>query len=126
MNNPEPIAHFVGALLSSKAVLNAIRDCYGEETEAWIAEARDQDSSLLETFILDNKYQIAPNPVQVLKAVGAYDEPFEVRIYQIGPIFWVAAVEFKDAGYFQSLSDTVGYAKDEYSCFLNPPNDDDE
>jgi hypothetical protein len=125
MNDPEPITHFISELLSTKAVLKAIRKSYGEEATEWLKEAKDEDPSLLETFILDNQYDIAPEPVKVLKATGAYDDPFEVRIYKIGPIFWVAANEFEDVGYFRSLKDAKSYAEDEYSSFLNPPDDED-
>ncbi len=125
MNDPEPITNFITQLLSTKAVLKAIRKSYGEEASAWIQEAKDEDPSLLEDFISDNQYDIAPEPVKVLKATGAYDEPFEVRIYKIGPIFWVAANEFEDAGYFRSLKDAVSHAEIEYSSFLNRPDDED-
>lgn len=126
MNTTEPITQFIEELLSSNEVLAAIRKHHGREASEWIAEVRDGDPSLLETFISENKYDIAPDPVKILEATGAYDDPFEVRIHRIGPIFWVAANEFDDVGYFRSLVDAESYADDEYSSFLNQPEDEDE
>ena len=64
-------------------------------------------------FSADTDHYIA----EELTGKGSFGE-FSIHIYEFLGIYWIAAPDFDDEGYFTSLNDALSFAKKRYEPFI--------
>jgi hypothetical protein len=125
-----PLSFFYASLADMKQVVDELREMYGDRHAAIIETMRaggDVGDEVRE--VIGEAIHNKGDGVDVLTGyeLGSWDDgvpdfetEFPIFIMRFGPVFWIAAQEHDDVGYFASMKDAVAAANLEYEQFIDP------
>ena len=125
-----PLSFFYASLADMKQVVDELREMYGGRHAAIIEtmraggdvgdEARDVIGELIheECEWVDGLTGYEPGAWS--DGVPNPEASFPIDIMQFGPVFWIAAQEHDDVGYFTSMKDAVAATNLECEQFIDP------
>src|SRR3954470_23897233 len=103
-DEPRPLTAFVGRLLKSKQVRKLVADHYGTAAKERMKQFRGGDvDDLLDLF--EDEKQNRSKVVNVFAGAAPDDNTFDIQIRTFGSVYWIAASEHDDLGYFGSRDD---------------------
>jgi len=53
-----------------------------------------------------------------IEGLGSDEEPFDIEICQIGPLYYIRSNEFDDTEWFGSKEEAIDYAKEEFAPYI--------
>ena len=115
----KPLESFLPSLAALPSVQTALTEKFGKDASAIIAKLKaDAALSDEELGAYDIIYNLVGNDAIVADSLhgwsSAYDDIFPINIMQFGSVFWVAASEFDDIGYFDTLKHAKGVVESVY------------
>jgi hypothetical protein len=121
MINPKPLDQFMEVLLASAEIQEFIKERFGKESSAKLAQFQSGDTDELHDLLIDHKQEIAGYPEETHQA----SDGFDVELWKLGPVFWIHANEFDDMGYFDSLDAARDYAEEQFGSLDEEDDSED-
>jgi len=118
-----PLESFFPSLAALSCVQTALTEEFGKDASAIIAKMKAGGSlSSEELGAYDVIYDLVHNDSTVADSLdgwsSACNDTFSINIMQFGSVFWIAAVEFDNIGYFDTLEEAKGVAEFNYEPFI--------
>lgn len=117
MTAPKPLDDFLPKLLADRAIRAACKEVFDVYARELLSNAQSGDADeFLEWF--EDWRTSNSKVVATIEAAAPDDDVFEILVHQSGPVFWIAAPEFDDIGYFDTLATAESHAESEFGEYI--------
>jgi hypothetical protein len=113
---------FFPTLASLTSVQAALCAEFGEGTEEILAKLKAglplSDNELSAHDIIVDLVMNNSVAEDTISGLGAYDDEFPIDLMRFGSVYWIAALEFDDIGYFETIEAARRCAECEFEPFI--------
>jgi hypothetical protein len=120
MYGAKPLESFFPSLAAHPSVQTALREEFGKDGSTVIAKMKAGESLSDEAHnvILDLVHNDAVEADSLAGWSSSCNDTFPINVMQFGSVFWIAAPEFDDIGYFDTLEEAQAAAEANYEPFI--------